>query len=190
MLRRLRPVLAVAFAMAFLVAGSSDTLGAAAFRPDARIQAIYRSPKVVGNNIYNATARHQRIKLTGFGDGTPQQFDIVVSIQNDGTRSDRFKVAAPGSLTTNGWTIHYVAVGVGRTYCVTCRGTNVTRKVRHGTYVTPKVRHGDSLWLRIHVTSPFGGGPISGRTVTIHSMSRPKLVDAVRYSYSVVGCPC
>jgi hypothetical protein len=190
MLRWLRLVAVLAFAMALLAAGSGETLGAVTFRPDARIQAFYPSQKVVGNNIYNATARHQRVRETGFPAGSAEQFDIVVSVQNDGARSDRFTVAAPGALTTNGWTIHYIAVGVGRTYCVSCRGTNVTRKVRHGTYVTPTVGHGASLWLRIRFNSPVGDGAIKARTVAVHSVARPKLVDAVGYSYSIVGCPC
>jgi hypothetical protein len=189
MVRRLRPVLALALAMAFLMAGSGETFGAVAFRPDARILDPYTA-KVFGNNIYNATARHQRLKTTGFGGGAAQQIGILVSIQNDGTRSDRFKVAAPGALTVNGWTIRYIAVNVGRTVCRSCQGTNVTRKVRKGTYVTPNVHHGDSLWLMIRLTAPTDGGNIKGRTITVHSVARPKLVDAVHFSYSFVGCPC
>ena len=128
MVRRLRPVLALAFAMAFLMAGSGEAFGAVAFRPDARIQDPY-TLKVVGNNIYNATARHQRLKTTGFGGGAAQQIDIRVSIQNDGSSVDRFKVAAPGALKVNGWKIRYLALNVGRTICQSCAGTNVTTKV-------------------------------------------------------------
>jgi hypothetical protein len=189
MVRRLRPVLALAFAMAFLLAGSGETIGAVAFRPDARIQDPYTA-KMFGNNIYNATARHQRLKATGFGGGAAQQLGILVSIQNDGARSDRFKVAAPGALAVSGWKIRYIAVNVGRTVCRPCAGTNVTRKVRNGTYVTPTVHPGASLWLMIRLTAPIDGGNIKARTITVHSMARPKLVDAVRWSYSFVGCPC
>ena len=97
---------------------------------------------------------------------------------------------ASGALTTNGWKIQYFAENVGKAECGACRRTNVTKKVRNGTYVTPLVRHGASLWMRVRFTSPTGEGNVPGRKITVHSVARPALVDAVGFSYSIVGCPC
>ena len=84
----------------------------------------------VGNNIYNTTGARQKATVENFNEveGAFKTFDI--SIQNDGTRADRFKVKATGAAT-GGWTVTYFH-----------GTTNITSAVVAGTFRTASLAPG------------------------------------------------
>lgn len=162
------------------VDGARAALASAVIRrPDGRIRDM--SPghpgfPLVGNNIYNTTGAHQRVLVSGSADFSPSVFGI--SIQNDGTGLDRFKVKA--SLTaSNGWRVKYFH-GI----------TNITAAVIAGTYRTPSLLPAARYLITVKATLK---GPSLGsvsRLVTISSAANPARKDAVRFAIKVVMCGC
>ncbi len=129
----------------------------------------------VGNNIYNTTGAHQKATVEGFSEleGAFKTFDI--SIQNDGTRADRFNVKATGAAT-GGWTLTYFH-----------GTTNITSAVVAGTFRTSSLAPGATYLIRARITK--GSGNMT-RLVTIRSVADVTKVDAVRFAYKEISCGC
>ena len=126
----------------------------------------------IGNNVYNTTGAHQTDVEDTYGAsvvGSYEAFDI--SIQNDGTHADRFKVKATGTGTA----VKYF------------RGTaNVTSAVVAGTYRTPSLAPGATYLITAKVAD---GGNIT-RLVTITSVADPTKKDAIKFGLKFVACGC
>lgn len=155
-------------------------------RPDGRVRlATYGSPgraarsfgrPFVGNNVYNRTGAGQAATMENFNevDGAFYTFDI--SIQNDGTRSDRFRVQATGT-PTRWWKVEYFS------------GTrNITSAVVAGTYRTGSLAPGTATLIRARIT--LIGSADLRRLVTIRSLADPTKADVVRFGYKQVPCGC
>src|ERR1035437_6119751 len=106
-------------------------LAAARYQPDGLIRMAtsgllgdppytYHGPWL-GYHIYNATGAHQTAVLVDVGSTGPSFLTFDISIQNDGSAADRFKVKATGAASA--WVVTYA------------RGTtNITSAVVAGTY--------------------------------------------------------
>jgi len=130
----------------------------------------------VGNNVYNATGTRQRATAENFNELEGAFYTFDISIQNDGTRADRFKVKATGAATA-GWTVTYV------------RGTtNITSAIVAGTYRTPLLAPGATYLIRARITITEGGNLT--RLVTIRSVADPTKIDAVKFAYKPMACGC
>lgn len=155
-------------------------------RPDGRIlepcdpQYEDCQPTWFGNNIYNTTAVGQR---AGFFDQQGVSYDgpIVfrIRIQNDGARTDRFRVIATGS--TSGYRVKFF------------RGTtDITAAVKAGTYRTPTLAPGAVYKIKARVTlrPDAVNGDKAVRLVTLTSVGNPNKKDAVKLvrQFSTCGC--
>lgn len=136
-------------------------------RPDGRIRVgtgVY-----VGNNLYNTTGAGQG--RTGSATrGRSVTFGI--SIQNDGTGSDRFRVRATGTSTTR-YTVKYF------------RGTtDITAAVVAGTYRTPLIAKAGTYLItaRVTVKSTAAIGSKVTRLVTLTSVGNSTRKDAVTFT--------
>ena len=129
----------------------------------------------VGNNVYNTTGARQKATVENFNEleGAFKTFDI--SIQNDGTRADRFKVKATGAAT-GGWTVTYFH-----------GTTNITSAVVAGTFRTASLAPGATYPIRARITE--GSGNMT-RLVTIRSVADATKIDAVRFAYKEIACGC
>jgi len=131
----------------------------------------------VGNNVYNTTGARQTDTEDWYdtsGAGTYYVFEI--SIQNDGTQADRFKVKATGTPTT-GWTVKYF------------HGTsNITTAVVAGTYQTSSLAPGATYLITAKLTIRTGGSVT--RLVTITSAADATKKDAVKFGLKEVACAC
>ena len=130
----------------------------------------------VGNNVFNATGVRQTASVENYNelDGAYYSFDI--SIQNDGNRSDRFKVKATGTATS-GWKVAYF------------RGTtNITSAIVAGTFQTSSLAPSATYLIRARITVASGGNLT--RLVTIRSVAAPTKIDAVKFSYKQGSCGC
>jgi len=128
----------------------------------------------LGNNIYNATGAHQTAVEVAMGStmalGTYYTFGI--SIQNDGSASDRFRVKATG--TSSAWVVTY------------SRGTtNITSAVVAGTYRTPSLAPGATYLISARITLPQSSNLSFSvaRLVTIRSVGDPTKIDAVKFGF-------
>ena len=124
----------------------------------------------VGNNIYNTTGTHQTATFKFVGaalQGDLLAFQIVV--QNDGTKSDRFKIKGPGSK--------YFRYFVGT--------TNITSAVKAGTYKTPLVAPGGTRVITVWAQPDAGGS----RLIIATSVGNPTKKDAVKIVIKV-SCGC
>lgn len=158
-------------------------------RPDGRIRLqkyqsdfntiVYTKPWK-GNNIYNTTGAQQTAK-TIFYSTTPGtvRWTFGVSVQNDGSASDRFKLRATGVVLA-GWTVRYF------------RGTtNITSAVVAGTYQTSSLAPAAKYKITVVVTrleSGFDGD--FARLVTSRSVADPTRKDAVRLRLEAGACGC
>jgi hypothetical protein len=135
-----------------------------------------QSGPFVGNNVYNTTGVRQTATEAWYGTSFPGSYYIFdISIQNDGTRADRFRVKATGAATT-GWAIKYF------------RGTtNITLAVKAGTYQTGSLAPGATYLITAKLTFP--GGDIS-RLVTITSTADATRKDAVKFALKYAACGC
>jgi hypothetical protein len=177
--------LLLALALAGVPAVQPVSAAAPNYRPDGRILLPCHveledcQPEWRGDNIYNLTADGQRAKwydCCGFEDG-PVIFRI--SIQNDGTQTDRFRVAAGGN--TSGYRVAFF------------RGaTDITAAVKAGTYKTPMLEPGATYGIRVRIT--IREGAISGdkavRLVTLTSLGNPGKQDAVKAVRELFLCGC
>lgn len=134
-------------------------------QPDGRVR-LGTSGAFTGNNVYNTTGVGQ--KKTGSAPvGSTVTFNI--SIQNDGSANDNFKVLAAGSSTT--YNVKYLD-GLA----------NVTAQVVAGTYQTPSLAPGATrvLTVKIKVKSGAAVGSKVNRLVTITSVADGTKIDAVK----------
>jgi hypothetical protein len=123
----------------------------------------------LGNNIYNATGAHQTAVEVAIGSamalGTYYTFGI--SIQNDGSATDRFRVKATGAPSA--WVVTY------------SRGTtNITSAVVAGTYRTPSLAPGATYLIHAKIASQ---SPSVARLVTIRSVANSTKLDAVKFGF-------
>lgn len=153
-------------------------------KPDGRIRlgatgypgkvTTHRGP-FVGNNVYNTTgARQTDIEQSYANTVVDAYYSFDISIQNDGTHADRFKVKATG--TANFYPVKYL------------RGTtNITSAVVAGTYRTASLAPGATYLITAKVTE--GGGNIT-RLVTITSVADATKKDAVKFGLKEIACGC
>ena len=133
-----------------------------------------------GNNIYNVTGAKQTAK-TVFYSTTPGtvRWTFGVSIQNDGSASDRFKVRATGAAR-DGWSVRYF------------RGTtNITSAVVAGSYQTSSLAPAAKYVITVQVTrleTGFDGD--FARLVTSRSVADGTRKDAVRVLLDAGSCGC
>src|SRR5688572_2567924 len=170
---------------------SADLRTTAARQPDGRIRLqkityehfpteTYSRPWT-GNNIYNTTATGQRVRVMWF-DTTPgrQRWIFGLSVQNDGTSSDRVKVKATGAALS-GWTVKYF------------RGqTNVTAAVVAGTFMTPSLGPGASYLIEARITRAsegFQSGDLV-RLVKLTSVGNSSRTDTVKLVVALQTCGC
>ena len=135
-------------------------------KPDGRIKK--GSGSLVGNNIYNTTGLNQTRSGTADVNAT---ITFTISIQNDGTQSGRFKVAATASGNVNFQVTYF-------------RGTtNITTAVVNGTYVTGSVAPGNvwAIKAKVKVVPSVVSGATTTRLITITSNSDSSKVDAVKF---------
>jgi hypothetical protein len=170
--------------LALPTSAATNATAAAAYRPDGLIrffsyryedgfQFINRTPWS-GNDIYNSTGSQQTEYVDlRVEEGTYLVFKV--KIENDGSSSDRFRLAGTG---TGDWIVKYF------------RGTtNITSAVVAGTYQTPLLVHGESLVFRVEVkVDPDVAARV--RLVTISSVANPNRIDTVRLKGSFTVCGC
>ena len=129
----------------------------------------------VGNNIYNTTGSRQKATVESFNLLEGAFFTFDISIQNDRTRADRFKVKATGAAT-GGWKVAYF------------RGTtNITSAVVAGTFRTASLAPGATYLIVARITK--GSGNMT-RLVTIRSVANTTKADAVMFGYKEGACGC
>jgi len=164
---------------------ASPALAGARYQPDGLIrQATSGAPggaflytfhgPWLGKHIYNATGAHQTAVEVAMGStmalGTYYTFDI--SIQNDGSATDRFRVNATG--VPSAWVVTY------------SRGTtNITSAVVTGTYRTPSLAPGATYLISARITLPQSSNLSFSvaRLVTIRSVGDPTKIDAVKFGF-------
>jgi hypothetical protein len=139
----------------------TPALAAARYQPDGLIRfgtTVCRpSCPWLGYHIYNATGAHQTAVEVAIGSamalGTYYTFDI--SIQNDGSAVDRFRVKATGAPSA--WVVTY------------SRGTtNITSAVVAGTYRTPSLAPGTTYLISARITLPQSSMRRTFRTSSCH----------------------
>lgn len=129
----------------------------------------------VGNNVYNTTGARQTAVEESFNLLEGSFFTFDISIQNDRTKTDRFKVKATGAAT-GGWKVAYY------------RGTtNITSAVVAGTFRTASLAPGATYLIVAKITK--GSGTMT-RLVTIRSVAAPTKIDAVKFGYKEIACGC
>ena len=127
----------------------------------------WAAARYVGNNVYNTTGTSQ--SRTGSAlRGHYVTFGI--SIQNDGTNADQFKVKATGTATTR-YSVKYY------------RGTtDITSAVVAGTYTTTTIAKGSTFYItaKVLVKSTATVGSSVTRLVTLTSVGDAAKKDAVK----------
>ena len=184
----------VMLAMLFGVTTSPTLAGAAPAavrQPDGRIRLqkisyelfpteTYTRPWI-GSNVYNTSARGQAARQT-WSDTTPgwQTWIFGVSVQNDGTNSDRIRVQASG-IALEGWTVKYFH-----------GTTNITSAVVGGTFTTPLLGPGGEHLIKVRVTRDadyFDMGNLR-RLISLTSAGNASKSDAVKLVMRRVTCGC
>lgn len=137
-------------------------------------------PEWLGKNIYNTTGVGQ---LAEHYDQQGVLYDgpvlFRIRIQNDGARSDRFRVSTIGS--TSGYRVKFF------------KGTNnITAAVEAGTYKTPRLAPGAIYRIRARVVllSDAVHGDEVHRLVTLSSIGNPNKKDAVEFWRGYFACGC
>ena len=139
---------------------------AVVLKPDGRIR--LGTGAFVGNDVYNATGANQsrtgsaaRGKTVSFG----------ISVQNDGTAADSFKVKATGD-GVSGYSVKFFS-----------GATDITAAVVAGTYRTPSLAPTRTYLINAKVTvkSTAAVGSKITRLVTITSLGDSTRKDAVRF---------
>ncbi len=154
-------------------------------KPDGRIRlavgtASGNPDPYVGNGVYNTTGAHQTSRADFYSANVSSYtYTFDISIQNDGTRADRFKVKATGT-SASGWTVRFF------------RGaTNITTAVVAGTYQTSSLAPSASYLIKAKVTETLHGvTPGPWRLVTIASSADATKKDAVKFVMRHVSCGC
>ena len=161
---------------------SAVLASAVVHRPDGRIRlaggtGVSGGPgPYVGNDVYNTTGAHQTISMHYFNSLPRDYLTFGISIQNDGTSADRFKVKVSGNAT-NGWKVRYF------------RGTtDITSAVVAGTYRTSSLAPGCPSCLtatyditaKVTWVGPYAAAGIA-RLLTISSAADGTKNDAVKF---------
>ena len=104
----------------------------------------------------------------GTGEVIGAYYTFDISIQNDGSRAERFKVRATGTASGT-WTVTYSQ-----------GAANITAAIVAGTFQTPALAPGATTLIHARITIKNGGN--MSRLVTIRSVADPTKVDAVRFA--------
>lgn len=164
--------------------------GTASFRPDARIRlqksvseyfgsTTYNDPWT-GDNVYNTTAVGQTIR-TRYYTSAPgwDRWIFGVSLQNDGSASDRIRVRATGT-TVRGWTVKYF-VGT----------TNLTSSVLSGTFTTSAIAPGGDYVLKVKITRhELYDADTVRQVITATSQTNVNKVDTAKLVFKPLTCGC
>ena len=182
-------------ALAVPVSAAPSGAGTAAtYRPDGRIALACQyvpdwqpcNPDWTGDNVYNRTGRNQKLVWTDFltysTERDPRVIVFRISIQNDGSVADRFRVDADG--VTSGYLVKFFRMA-----------TNISSAVEAGTYTTPLIAPGASLILKAKVVMPCDSWDDCGqdrahRLVSIRSVGDPAARDAVKFIRRIWVCTC
>lgn len=140
------------------------TAGPAPYQPDEMIRPS-SSFTDLGNNIYNTTGIGQATALTVTIGSTAKYY---VKLQNDGTRSDAFKVK--GCSATPGFTVTYK---VGR--------PDVTPQVLAGTYKTASLPVGSygTMAVKVKASTPLASSQTLTCAITATSVGDGTKTDVV-----------
>ena len=183
----LAATLAMAGVASVLVALPVSAASAPVYQPDGRISLPCHQEledcqvEWYGDDVYNETAFDQRAAYADF----PNWYDVVtvtfkMRIQNDGSRTDRFRVGASG--VTAGYRVRFFA-----------GTTDVTEAIKAGTFRTPWLAAGDSYLIKAKV-KPVDprDGDTTKRLVTISSLTDASKKDAVKLvrAYIEMTCGC
>lgn len=103
------------------------------FRPDGWIKPS--GGTFQGKNLYNTTGAGQTVGGTT---------TYVIAVQNDGTRTDSFRIR--GAASTGGFGVKYLAGTTGN--------TSITYAVTHGTYVKHYLPPGGVHYFRLVISRP------------------------------------
>jgi hypothetical protein len=125
----------------------------------------------LGYHIYNATGAHQTAVLTQGGGAVAVGYYLTfdISIQNDGSAVDSFRVKATGPASS-AWTVSY------------SRGsTNITPAVVAGTYRTSALAPGATYLIHAKIVIKAYGSVT--RLVTIRSVTSSTKLDAVKFAF-------
>jgi hypothetical protein len=184
--------LAIGLMVALIAAAPVAAAPTASSQPDGRI----RLQKVtsehfptekytrtwIGNNKYNTTAYRQTAREAWCCE-TPgwQHWIFGVSVQNDGTSSDRIRVHATGTAL-EGWTVKYFH-----------GPTNITAAVVAGTFTTPSLAPGGDYLVKVDVRRDGDTNDTDNlrRLISLTSVGNPSKADAVKLVIRhVVVCTC
>ena len=135
-------------------------------KPDGRIR-LGTSGAFAGDNVYNTTGAGQ--SKTGSAK-RGKTIIYQVSVQNDGSAADSFKLKATGAATSK-FTVTYFK-GM----------TNITAKVVAGTYSTGSLAAGatQTITVKVTVKATAAVGTSVTRPVTITSVGNSTRKDAVK----------
>ena len=134
-------------------------------KPDGRIR--LGAGTLVGNDVYGTTGAGQ--SRTGSA-ARGHAISFGISVQNDGTSSDRIKVKATGTAAT-GYTVSYF------------RGaSDITAAVVAGSYTTPSLAPGATFLItaEVNVKSHAAAGSRVTRLVTLTSVGDSARKDAIK----------
>ena len=136
-------------------------------RPDGRIR--LGTGAFVGDNVYNTTGAGQ--SRTGSA-AKGKTITFGISIQNDGSGADRFKVKATGAAAS-AYTVKYFH-----------GTTDITAAVVAGSYLTPSLAPGATYLItaRVTVKSTAAVGSSVTRLVTLTSVGNSVKKDAVKFT--------
>jgi len=130
------------------------------YRADALIKASGGTFK--GNNIYNTT---------GAGQTVGGKTTYVIAIQNDGIRTDSFRIK--GAASKNGFKVTYLPSSG--------TGNSITYAVTHGTYVKRYLDPGERAYIRLVITLPSTSeGQSAEFPITVTSVGNTYVKDVVK----------
>lgn len=130
------------------------------YRADAQIKRS-GAASFKGNNVYNST---------GAGQEACCGKSFLIAIQNDGSRTDSFRIKGASSM--NGFGVKYLAGTTGN--------TNITYAVTHGTYVKHYLAPGARSYIRLVLTLPSPDGQSARFPITATSLGNTFVKDVVR----------
>jgi len=154
----------------------SMTSGTSEFSAPAAVVAVTRKPDgrirkgsgtLIGNNVYNTTGTNQT-KSGSASKGSTISFGL--SIQNDGSKADAFKVKATGT-TVAGYTVRFFH-----------GTTDITSAVVAGTFQTPSIARTTTYLVtaKVAIGKTAATGSSVSRLVTITSVGNSVKKDAVK----------
>ena len=115
-----------------------------------------------GDNIYNTTALNQTVTEKGPETWNNGYHYFNITLQNDGTKSDRFKVKGGGISGNGAYTKYFKG------------STNITSQVKAGTYQTASLAAGAKTTITVRINTA------EAVLVTITSVADPTKKDAVK----------